>query len=160
MKGTHRYGFGLWVSCCWTFNLRNGKSIYPFTSLASILQGGSKKILPNHQTYVPCLFLSSTVNHASSSTSVVTVEPLWVYSANMWCVPLLCYRISAQQSTYHGGLHIFFGITVDDDEMAIGDIVTRNPQERAMKAVSAVAHLMKVSLMWLLFLLQTCILNW
>lgn len=66
-------------------------------------------------------FISSlTVNHASYSTSVVTVEPLWVYSANMGYVPVLSYRISAHQGTYHGGLHLFSEITTDDDT-AVGD---------------------------------------
>lgn len=65
---------------------------------------------------------SPTVNHASSSKSVVAVEPLWVYSPNISYVPLLSYRTSGHQSTYRGGLHLFGVITTDDDdEMAIGD---------------------------------------
>lgn len=45
--------FDLAVGC--TFNLRDGKCIHPFTSLANLLQHASKKIFPNNQTYVPCL---------------------------------------------------------------------------------------------------------
>jgi len=41
----------------YTFNLRDSKCIHPFTSLANLLQGASKKIFPNNQTYVSCLIL-------------------------------------------------------------------------------------------------------